>query len=92
MFDKEMVMATFDCLPNEYPQILEKQFPHVLNKIIALWNSPHCSSYFTDLLQKNGRGGGRMNREGFPEDAWWEIFKLNELCWMRRSELDDNYC
>jgi len=51
MFYKEMVMETLDCLPHIYPQILEKRFPHVLNKIIELLDSPHCETYFTDLLQ-----------------------------------------
>ena len=92
MFNKEIVMETLHCLPNVYPQILEKRFPHVLNKIIELWDSPHCEAYFTDLLQPNGRGGGRLNRDGFPDEAWQEIFQLNELCWMRQSKLDDSQC
>jgi hypothetical protein len=92
MFNKEMIMEILDCLPDMYPKTLENRFPHVLSKIIELWNSPHCEAYFTDLLLPNGRGGGRLNRDGFPDDAWQEIFQLNELCWMRRSNVDENHC
>lgn len=76
---RELVLHTLKCSPNMYPKILEERFPHVLEKIVKLWNSPDGEAYFTDLLQPNGRGGGRMDRDGFPESAWQEIFQLLQL-------------
>jgi hypothetical protein len=59
--------------------LLEAKFPHILEKIVRLWNSTEAEHYFTDLLQPNGRGGGRMDRDGFPEKAWQEILQLKVL-------------
>jgi hypothetical protein len=79
MTTRETVQQTIKCNPNQYPQVLEEKFPHVLSKIISLWNSPDCGPYLSDLLQPNGRGGGRIDRDGFPERAWQEIFQINLL-------------
>jgi len=79
MISKEVVMQTLRCAPNQYPQILNDKFPHILERIVKLWNSPEAEPYFADLLQPNGRGGGRMDRDGFPERAWQEIFQLKVL-------------
>jgi hypothetical protein len=59
--------------------MLGERFPHILERVIKLWNSPEAEAYFNDLLQPNGRGGGRMDRDGFPETAWYEIFQLKML-------------
>lgn len=45
-----------------------------LKKSSKFWNSPDGGAYFTDLLQSDGRSGGRMDREGFPEKVWQETF------------------
>ena len=79
MISRESVLQTLKCAPGDYPRILEEKFPHILEKIISLWNSTEAEAYFADLLQPNGRGGGRMDRDGFPENAWQEIFKLKVL-------------
>ncbi len=79
MINKEMVLQTLNCTPNQYPQMLGERFPHVLEKVLMLWNSPEAEAYLADLLQPNGRGGGRMDRDGFPEKAWYEIFQLKVL-------------
>lgn len=76
---RDAVLQTLGCSPNQYPKMLEERFPHVLENILKLWNSPEGESYFTDLLQPNGRGGGRFDRDGFPERAWQEIFNLKLL-------------
>ena len=73
---RDLVTQTLKCAPNQYPHTLEARFPHVLERIVQLWNSPEGEAYFTDLLQPNGRGGGRFDRDGFPENAWNEIFQL----------------
>jgi hypothetical protein len=79
MINKETVLQTLNCTPNQYPQMLGERFPHVLEKVLKLWNSPEAEAYLADLLQPNGRGGGRMDRDGFPEKAWYEIFQLKVL-------------
>ena len=79
MINREVVLHTLKCNPNQYPQILHERFHHVLEKIVELWNSSEVKSYFADLLQPNGRGGGRLDRDGFPDKAWWEILRLQLL-------------
>jgi hypothetical protein len=79
MLTRETILQTLKCNPNQYPKVLEEKFPHVLKRIISLWHSPDGEAYLADLLQPNGRGGGRMDRDGFPEKAWEEIFQLKLL-------------
>ncbi len=79
MISRDVVMQTLRCAPAQYPKVLEERFPHVLEKIVQLWNSPDAEPYFTDLLQPNGRGGGRLDRDGFPTNAWDEILHLKLL-------------
>ena len=79
MISREIVMQTLKCPPQQYPQMLEEKFPHILEKIMKLWNSAEAEDYMVDLLQPNGRGGGRMDRDGFPAQAWQEIFNLKLL-------------
>jgi len=75
---RETVQQTLKCLPNQYPHTLEEKFPHVLAKIVQLWNSPDGETFFTDLLHPNC-SGGRFDRDGFPGKAWQEILRLSEL-------------
>jgi hypothetical protein len=78
MVSKEIVLQTLKCPPNQYPQTLADRFPHVLEKIVQLWNSPDCEAYLTDLLNPH-YSGGRYDREGFPAKAWDEILRIAEL-------------
>lgn len=86
MISREAVLRTLQCSPNQYPQLLEERFPHVLERIVKLWDSPEAEPYFADLLQPNGRGGGRFDRDGFPEKAWQEILQLKVLHAKPRSK------
>jgi len=79
MISREDVLHKLNCSPSQYPQMLEEKFPHILEKIVELWNSPDCGKYLADLLQPNGRGGGRLDRVGFPEKVWEEILQLNQF-------------
>lgn len=79
MIDRDVVLQTLQCNPTQYPQMLEDRFPHILENIIRLWDSPDIEPYFADLLQPNGRGGGRFDRDGFPAQAWQEILRLQLL-------------
>jgi hypothetical protein len=78
MVKKEVVLQTLKCMPNQYPQMLAEKFPHVLEKIVQLWNSPDCEAFLADLLHPT-ISGGRFDRKGFPEKVWQEILRLNEL-------------
>lgn len=78
MFSRETILQTLKCLPNQYPKILEEKYPHILEKIVQLWNSPDGEAYLADLLQPT-ISGGRFDRAGFPENVWQEILRLNEL-------------
>ena len=86
MIAEEIVFLTLKCSKDQYPRVLEKRFPHVLKKIIELWSSPNFSAYVADLLQTNGQSGGRLDRDGFPKDAWQEIYKLAQLNKATRSK------
>lgn len=79
MFSRDTVLKIVKCSPAQYPQVLESKFPHVLEKIVALWGTPEADAYFADLLQPDGRGGGRLDRDGFPDEAWQEILRLKVL-------------
>jgi hypothetical protein len=79
MINKEEVLHILRGHPIQYPKVLEEKFPHILKKIIQLWNNPEGGLYLADLLQPNGRSGGRMERDGFPENAWQEIFQLQQI-------------
>jgi hypothetical protein len=79
MISRENVLQTLKCSTSEYPLLLAERFPHILEKIVKLWNSPDGEAYFADLLQPNGRGGGRMDRDGFPDKVWEEILHLKLL-------------
>lgn len=57
-----------------YLSVLETQFPRILQAIQALWGYPELNHYF-DKLMINDRG----DREGFPPEAWDEIFLLMHM-------------
>jgi hypothetical protein len=76
---REDILITLGGSPDHYPQKLEEQFPHILEKIVNLWKSPECGVYLADLLQPEGRGGGRFDRSGFPDEIWEELLYLNQL-------------
>ena len=79
MISRESVLQMLKCNPNQYPQVLEDKFPHILENIVKLWNSQDGEAYLADLLQPNGRSGGRIDRDGFSEKVWQEIFQLKQL-------------
>jgi len=78
MVNKKVVLQTLKCFPNQYPQMLAEKYPHVLEKIVQLWNSPDGEAYLADLLHPT-MSGGRFDRKGFPESVWHEILCLSEL-------------
>lgn len=55
-----------------YPHQLEKQYPRVLKKIVANWESPDADAIFMDLLVAD-----RAGRQGFPADVAADIMYLS---------------
>ena len=47
---------------------LEKNFPHILEKIQALWGYPEMNYYFLRLTIDE-----RGDREGFPTEVWDDL-------------------
>jgi len=76
MIDRDDVLQTIKCKPEQYPRMLDEQFPHVLQKIIDLWDTEEAEPYLADLLRPNV---GRFDRDGFPDEAWQEILHLQIL-------------
>jgi tankyrase len=66
-----MKHVLFETMGDGYPSALQQKYPHVINKLIALWNNPKIDSYFTSLLIDT-RGG----RKGFDDDAFKDIHRL----------------
>lgn len=57
-----------------YLSALETSFPRILQVIEALWGYPELNHYFDKLTISD-----RVEREGFPPDAWDEILLLMDL-------------
>lgn len=76
MINKDDVLHTLHCSPSQYPQMLEERFPHILEHILKLWDSPEAEPYISELLRPNV---GRFDRDGFPDQAWNEILHLQVL-------------
>lgn len=57
-----------------YPNELERNFPHVLARVTAMWGSPEMDAYFASLLFSD-----RLNRQGFPPAAAMEISRLSAI-------------
>ena len=58
-----------------YPHKLEQQYPHILDKIMIMWDSPEFDSYLNKfMLDKR-----EHFRHGFPDDVASEILRLSML-------------
>jgi hypothetical protein len=56
--------------------ILAERFPHVLNRLSAVWGSPNEVFALIGDLLIDQRGG----RRGFPEEALYELLALRRMC------------
>ena len=55
-----------------FPQILAEQYPHVLERIVEMWDSTAAiEAYFRDLMLADPR-----RKQGFPPEVMTEIFML----------------
>ena len=68
------VTLLFADLPAKYPRILERSFPHILNRLMQIWDTPEFDPFMQDLMVDK-RGG----RQGFPLEVAAELMFLSEL-------------
>ena len=59
---------------DSYPTVLETRFRRVFDRILALWGTNEFDPYINSLFI-NDSG----SRQGFPDDAMSEIFRLSRL-------------
>lgn len=57
------------------PYFLEQRFPHILQRVSALWGNPQLDSYLHGLL-----GPIRPGVSGFPKEALAEIVEIKGYC------------
>lgn len=71
----EKILKALNNKAEYYPHKLEQQFPHILDKIIIMWDSPDFDSYLNKfMLDKRDHA-----RQGFPPDIASEIMRLSML-------------
>ena len=58
--------------PELYPHRLEKEHPHVVERIATLWGDPELEVYFGSLMLDD-----RCSRHGFEAPVMSEIFLLH---------------
>jgi hypothetical protein len=58
-----------------YPHMLEQQFPHLLEKIIQMWDSQEFDAHLNKLMLDNRD----QRRQGFPPEVASEILRLSIL-------------
>ena len=68
----EEILRFVNAAEGKYPQELERQFPHIFSKILALWNSPDIDKYLNDLMIDTRD----QRRHGFPPDVASDILSL----------------
>lgn len=65
------LLKLLDDQTERYPYFLEQRFPHVLERLVALWGKPQIAGYWDGLLAPPKTAG-----QGFPEQAHREIEAL----------------
>lgn len=67
----DKLMALLGAHTDRYPHKLEAGFPHVIDRIVALWGSADLHPFLEALMLAD-----RPGRQGFPPDVATEIFRL----------------
>ena len=71
----EKVLQILNNNAEYYPANLEKKFPHILDKIIIMWDSDEFDTYLNKfMLDKRDHA-----RQGFPPEIASEILRLSML-------------
>lgn len=67
----EKLAALLGAHSDRYPHRLEAGFPHVIERIVALWGTPELRPFMDALMLAD-----RPGRQGFPPEVVTEIFRL----------------
>lgn len=78
--DREQITKLLGSDPALYPDCLEINFPHVLERIVARWESPDLAGFLDHLLAPPASG-----RQGFPPAALDEIARIAAIHNARRD-------
>lgn len=71
----EKLLQLLDGREIYYPRALEQHFPHMLNKIVELWDSPEFDPYLQQLMldQRDHQ------RQGFPPEVATDLLRLSRI-------------
>ena len=58
-----------------YPHKLEQSFPHILDRLIIMWDSPEFDAYLNKFMLDTRAHA----RQGFPPEVADEILRLSRL-------------
>lgn len=58
-----------------YPHQLEQKFPHILDRLIIMWDSPEFDTYLNKFMLDTRAHA----RQGFPPEVASEILRLSKL-------------
>ncbi len=59
---------------DKYPFALERDFPHVFERLLQLWGSDEMHTYLDELMMSK-----RPGRQGFPDTVATEIWELSSV-------------
>jgi hypothetical protein len=76
----EKLIALLGAYADRYPHKLEARFPHVIDRMVALWGSAELRPFLDALMLAD-----RPGRQGFPPEVATEIFRLVNVL----DELDE---
>lgn len=68
---KVQLLKKMGSFSDEYPEQIERQFPHILARITALWGSAELVIYLNQLMFTDREG-----RQGFPPEVASEMFNI----------------
>lgn len=68
---REQLLEKLGADADHYPVGIEERFPHILEKVVAFWESEYLDDYLAGLMVPD-----RVGRQGFPANVAREIFRL----------------
>lgn len=71
----ENVLKVLNNNADFYPHKLEQQFPHILDKIMIMWDSSEFDSYLNKFMLDQRSHA----RQGFPPEVASEILRLSMI-------------
>lgn len=71
----DKIHTLFNVNSVHYPHNLANQYPQILQKIVALWDSETIDTYFTNLIMDTRND----QRQGFPPAVAAEILRLSTI-------------